>query len=70
MSFKEGFDPSMADAKEFQAAKSVGGAKAFLCTPQPCAKPCGAPCQHPPCRPCGSPIPCKPQPPCKPGRSR
>lgn len=56
MNRSEQFDPGMADAKEFQVPNNPKGAKAFLCSPQPCAKPCK-------CTPC-KPAPCKP--PCSP----
>lgn len=62
MSRSEQLGRNMADAKEFQASRGVKGTKAFLCTPQPCVRPCGAPCQHPPCRPCGQPLPKPPAP--------
>jgi len=58
MKRQEQFDPSMADAKEFQSPQAVKSAKAFLCTPQPCAKPCGAPCIGTP-RPTPCIRPCK-----------
>lgn len=55
MNRQEPFDPSVADAKEFQAPQAITGAKAFLCRPippQPLPRP--QPCR-PPCIPCVGP---------------
>lgn len=50
MNRPEQFDPSMADAKEFQASQPKDRSKAFLCAPQP-------PRPKPP-MPCTPPMPC------------